>query len=111
MTEQSLLHNHSSYEFQKNIEAIYTIPQQEADFIPFPDYFPSLLIDFFESRGIHALYSHQFKAFEESSLIISKCVGAVMYDDVLRKIDSDPEWLACISVQLAYNIYIYINKK
>ena len=57
--------NDAVYEFQKNVSALYTIPSKKAEYMPFPAYLSPTTVDFFKSRAIHSLYSHQAKALDE----------------------------------------------
>lgn len=54
-----------SYEFQKNVAALYTIPAKQAEYTSFPKYLSPTIVEFYKSRGIHSLYTHQAQAFEK----------------------------------------------
>jgi hypothetical protein len=44
------------HDFQENIAAVHTIPVKEAAYADFPENFPSILINFYRSKGIQSLY-------------------------------------------------------
>ena len=57
--------NYTKQVFQKNIEFLYNIHGKQAELVPFPESLLPFTVEFFKSRGIPSLYSHQAKALEE----------------------------------------------
>jgi DEAD/DEAH box helicase domain-containing protein len=92
------------HDFQENIAAVHTIPVKEAAYADFPENFPSILINFYRSKGIQSLYSHQLQAFEllqkKQNVVISTGTSSgkslIYQASILQQCLTDPESTALL---------------